>query len=181
MKASPYFKNLFSLYDAEINDLSTDSSGADVLQARLAEKRRQFDQLLPMLAFSPEMVAPALHGAFRFHSPRGMAQLVLADESRLPGWDALSAFTDVAPWAMPLVTSALAADGGNAFLVCTAALEYLYHHHLEDAAPPVASDDDTPEDDSPHSADEEGGAQGDGDLAEAGDEWMAEQGFDRLG
>jgi hypothetical protein len=179
VKTSPFFKNLYSLYDAEIDDLSTDSSGANVLNTRLNQKRKQLAQLLPMLAFSPEMVVPAFHGAFRFKAARVMESTVAAHEDRLPDWATVSAALTLADWAEPLVATVLASEGGDAFLVQAAGLEYLMTHHVNSAAP-VASESESDDDGENHS-DGSGESAEDGDLAEAGDAWMAEQGFDRLG
>lgn len=174
MKTSPFFKNLFSLYDAEIDDLSTDSSGANVLKSRLDQKRKQLTLLLPMMAFSPEMVAATFHGAFRFKAMRVMEKTVASHEDQLPSWEAVAAAFTLAEWAEPLVQTVLAAEGGDTFLVQAAGLEFLMHHVERDHD--HASDDhasDKPEDD-------QDDATNDADLAEAGGEWMAEQGFDRL-
>ena len=54
MKLSRYFANLSQTYQAELDDLKTDSEGKNVLEARLAKKREQVPQLLMMLSFSPQ-------------------------------------------------------------------------------------------------------------------------------
>ena len=164
MKISPFFKNLFSLYEAEIDDLSTNSNGANVLESRLNQKRKQLKQLLPMLAFSPEMVAAAFHGAFRFNAFRKMELIVACDVSVLPDWVVIAPSLSLAPWAEPLLSMVLAAEGGSEFMVQTAGLEFLIQHHERDHA---------------HGADDKSSDHE--DLAEAGGEWMAGQGFDRLG
>ena len=66
MKLSPYFNDLSSSYAYEIEDLTYDSGGDDVLKSRLKIKRDQFGSLLPMCESDPVMVAPAFHGGFRF-------------------------------------------------------------------------------------------------------------------
>ena len=41
MKISPFFQHLRSAYQAEIDDLTFDSEGRDVLRQRLAERRKE--------------------------------------------------------------------------------------------------------------------------------------------
>jgi hypothetical protein len=75
MRLSPFFEDLKSAYDAELDDLMTDSAGHDVLAKRLQAKRGQVSQLLPMIECNPEMVAVAFHGGMRFASPEVMRDL----------------------------------------------------------------------------------------------------------
>ena len=76
-KLSRYFANLTSSYNAELDDLRTDSEGNNVLKARLAKKREQVPQLLMMMECAPEMVAVALRGlAIRFHFLRRLRGLL---------------------------------------------------------------------------------------------------------
>ena len=53
MNISPFFHNLRSAYQAELDDLRSDSEGHDVLKKRLAEKRRELGFLLQMMELSP--------------------------------------------------------------------------------------------------------------------------------
>ena len=41
MSISPFFHNLASAYQAEMDDLSSDSEGKDVLRQRLTDKRQE--------------------------------------------------------------------------------------------------------------------------------------------
>ena len=91
MKLSPFFKELSSSYAYEIEDLTYDSGGANVLKSRLKVKRDQFDSLLPMKEDFPVMVAPAFHGAFRFSSKAVIEQLVAAKPGDFPAWTAAAA------------------------------------------------------------------------------------------
>ena len=43
MNITPFFLELRSAYQAEIDDLTFDSEGRDVLRQRLADKRRAYD------------------------------------------------------------------------------------------------------------------------------------------
>ena len=56
MTISPFFKHLRSSYQSELDDLTSDSEGKDVLKQRLAEKRKELDFLKQMIELSPEMV-----------------------------------------------------------------------------------------------------------------------------
>ena len=66
MKLSRFFDDLMAVYQAEIEDLKSDSEGKNVLKARLREKAQQLPLLLPMMDSNPEMLAPAFHQAFIF-------------------------------------------------------------------------------------------------------------------
>ena len=171
MKKSRYFAELMESYSAEIDDLVSDSEGKSVLQKRLAIKRQELPAILPMIEFSPEMVAVAFYDAFTVKSPQHLHALVLSEPWQ-PGflsWSKLAKHLTVAAWALPLIELTLASEGGEEFLVSTAGLEYLRTHDSADAPPPVEESDEDGDDD-----DE------DGDLREQGAEWMAEQGFDSL-
>ena len=66
MKMSRFFTNHAGAYDAEINDLVSNSEGKNVLAKRLADKRSQVDFLIHMMDDSPEMLAAAFHQGFKF-------------------------------------------------------------------------------------------------------------------
>jgi len=177
LKKSRYFSELAKSHTAEIDDLITDSEGKSVLQKRLNIKRREIEAILPMIEFSPEMVAVAFYDAFRFESKEVMRQIVLSE----PGhpsfikWIELKDLLKIADWAEPLIKASLKTKGGDAFLVSTAALEFLRSNDTYAAPEPEPEakrerSDDGDEDDSEEMD----------DLAEAGSDWLAEQGFEPL-
>ncbi len=84
MRLSSFFEELKSAYEAELDDLTTDSAGHDVLAKRLQAKRGQVSQLLPMIECNPEMVAVAFHGGMRFDSPEVMRDLAAQEPEDLP-------------------------------------------------------------------------------------------------
>ena len=179
MKKSYYFAELWAAYDAEINDLLTDSEGKSALKARLKEKRSELQAILPMIDFSPEMVVPVFYEAFSFPNKGAMNAAVLCepDDDDFPTWDRLSQLIKLADWALPLQEAVLGEATGEAFMVTAACLEYL--RCFDQSAPSGESraDDDEDKDD------EDGEREGrdddeEGDLGEAGDDWLAEQGFD---
>lgn len=172
MKKSRYFAELISNYSVEIDDLVSDSEGKSVLQKRLNQKRKEIDAILPMIEFSPEMVSVVFYNAFGFTAPKKMQDLV-ASEPWFPGfptWSALKKELSIADWAEPLIAATLKTEGGDEFLVATAALEYLRSH---DSA-------DTPAYESAKPTEDENDDDGDEDLREAGAAWMSDQGFDPL-
>ena len=174
MKKSHYFSELLRSYNAEVDDLITDSAGKSVLQKRLNDKRHEMDAILPMIEFSPEMVAVVFYDAFDFHSSELMRQIIVSepDDSGFIAWDTLKNELTVSDWALPLIDSAIKVRGGNCFLVTTAALEYLRTKASPEAPEPEARD----EDESGGDDDEDGSD----DLGEAGADWLAEQGFETL-
>ncbi|MFO7543343.1 MAG: hypothetical protein R6W97_11150 [Thiobacillus sp.] len=179
MKKSRFFSDLIKTYNDEVDDLVTDSEGKSVLQKRLSEKRREIEAILPMIEFSPEMVAVAFYGAFGFESPGIMQQVVLSEpgHSSFFVWSELESELTVASWAAPLIDASLKVQGGDAFLVTTAALEFLRTQDAFSAPAPPPE----PESKQARGEDEaEDDEDGQDDLNEAGADWLAEQGFDPL-
>ena len=177
MKKSPYFSELIKNYIDEVDDLVTDSEGKSVLQKRLNEKRREIDAILPMIEFSPEMVAVAFYGAFDFSSTEIMQQVVQSEpgDGAFFAWSELESELTVSSWARPLIESSLKVDGGDAFLVTTAALEFMRGKDSA-SAPMRESEPEAGQEDDDENRDEDGMD----DLNEAGADWLAEQGFDPL-
>ena len=177
MKKSRYFSDLIKNYIDEVDDLVTDSEGKSVLQKRLNEKRREIDAILPMIEFSPEMVSVVFFGAFGYKSPEIMQQVVLSEpgDAAFFAWAELEGELTVSDWAKPLIESSLKVEGGDAFLVATAALEFLRGKDslsapMRESEPEVEKEDDS----------EDNAEEGLDDLNEAGADWLAEQGFDPL-
>ena len=179
MSISPFFQELRSAYQAELDDLNSDSEGHYILDKRLAEKRKELDFLLQMMDLSPEMVAVVLHQAFEFHEPELMAHFITRDADDLLSWDALSEGVRIASWAQPIVDKILAEPVGAWFMTVAAALEYMHGTPMRASAP--SNDADADEDlenverGDQHEQDEEREAR---EREEAGNAWMVEQGFD---
>ena len=175
MTTSSFFTDLHSAYQAELDDLTFDSEGKDVLRQRLADKRREIDFLVKMMELSPEMVAVVFHQAFAFSRPAVMDDLLSFEADELPDWSGLAADISIADWAQALADKVLSEAGGEWFLTVAAGLEYM-------AGKPMAH---TPQQDDDESDDEEefdGDAQERADAKarkEAADDWMVDQGFDR--
>lgn len=179
MKMSPFFSELSSSYAYEIEDLTWDSGGDNVLASRLKVKREQFADLLPMSEFDPVMVAPAFRGAFRFNSKETMARLIAGRPDDFPEWAEVEATLEMEPWAGKLAQRALASPGGEQFMLIAAGLEY-----IQSGPGPVAAavqSEATASEGVDKRADEDGDGDDDAgeDLAEAGEDYLSEQGFDR--
>lgn len=181
MKKSHYFSDLIRRYHDEIDDLLSDSAGASVLQKRLNEKRREIDAILPMIEFSPEMVAVAFYDAFGFAAPSVMQNVAQSDpaDDGFMRWRELKADLTVAGWAEPLVSRTLKAEGGDAFLVVAATLEFLRNRSFSDV-PEVQEIQDEDAFDSEENGDGDRVYDSDDvdDLGEAGADWLSEQGFE---
>lgn len=176
MNKSYYFSELASAYDAEIQDLLSDSEGKSALQARLAEKRQELSSILPMIDFSPEMVVPVFYDGFSFANPQAMAAVVRCEpeDGDFPCWHDLAAFVTLESWARPFLEAVLAESTGEEFMVTAACLEFI--RQFDSIAPAPA---DAPESKNGNNPDEDGDDD-ERDLAEAGDDWLGEQGFDSL-
>src|SRR5450830_568747 len=188
MKITPFFIQLRSAYEAELEDLSSDSEGRNVLRQRLTEKRKEINFLVQMIELSPEMVAVMFHQGFRFKQPAVMEQLVATESEEFPEWANLADVVQLTPWAQELAQVILKEPKGEWFLTVTAGLEYLLGK--PDPRPAAQHDD---EDEDEESNDHEGDADSDDRQdaldadddeeararEEAGADWMVEQGFDR--
>ena len=193
MSISPFFHELRSAYQAEINDLTFDSEGRDVLRQRLAERRKELGFLLQMMELSPEMVAVIFHQGFEFKKPAVMDHLLTQESDGLPEWKSLADAIVLPPWAQDLSKVVLKQPLGDWFLTVAAGLEYMYNKP-DGSSAPQDEDHDRREGDADGETEAGGGEHGNkgsgadsdgGDerdaraREEAGADWMAEQGFDR--
>ena len=179
MSISPFFLQLRSAYQAELDDLSSDSEGRDVLKQRLAAKRNELDFLRQMIEISPEMVAVVFHQGFRFKLPGVMDHLISCESDGLPSWESLADAAQLTPAAQAVADELLCEQAGGWLITVAAALEYM---HAKPNAGTRSLDGDDPEDDEPKDRDDDGDDDQDGDgrsLDEAGADWLAEQGFDQ--
>ena len=173
MNISPFFTDLRSAYQAELDDLSQDSEGKDVLKKRLADKRGEIDFLVKMMELSPEMVAVVFYQAFVFSNAAVMDDLLSFEADELPDWTGLTNDIQIAPWAQSLADRVLSEPGGEWFLTVAATLEYM-------AGKPVAhtaqADEENDEEEFDGDAEERADAKA---RKEAAEDWMVGQGFDR--
>ena len=174
MNISPFFTDLRSAYEAELDDLTFDSEGKDVLVRRLADKRREIDFLVKIMELSPEMVAVVFHQAFAFSAPAMMDDLLGFEADELPDWGGLAANIKIAPWAQVLADKVMSEPGGEWFLTVAAGLEYMVGKPVTHAA--QTNDEEDAEEEFDGDAEERADAKA---RKEAGDDWMVEQGFDR--
>ena len=188
MNLSPFFRNLRSAYQAELDDLTQDSEGKNVLRKRLADKRKEIGFLAQMIELSPEMVAVVFHQGFRFTTPAALDKLVGLQPKAFPDWATLSSAVTLEPWAHSLAQTVLREPQGATFMAVAAGLEYLHQHarlaaHAgpgHDAAD--ADDGETPEHDDDYdalSADDALEPQDSRSREEASANWLADVGFDR--
>lgn len=174
MTLSYFFEDLKKSYQAELEDLQTDSEGKNVLAARLKDKRSQFQLLMPMIDSAPEMVAVAFHGGVSFLNLQAMYMVAGTEPDEFPAWDDLAHAVHFEPSTKKLAEAALKEPGGERFLITAVCLEYLH-------GKPVASYSDAGDDDKHDPVESERGDEEEQDLEEAGADWLAEQGFDRRG
>lgn len=196
MILSPFFHALRSAYQAEIDDLTFDSEGKNVLRKRLADKRKQLAFLCQMMELSPEMVAVVFHQGFQFKSPAALADLVMQAPDSLPDWGTLGKAVVLQPWAHELSLQILKEPKGGWLLAVAAGLEYL--HGMPSLRPAETNDTDEDDGDADQDDDDHGDHGGsdhsdeahddaDSDESEssarrrrkAGEDWMEKQGFDR--
>jgi len=184
MRTSSFFSQLRSAYASEIDDMSFDSEGKNVLRQRLAARRKELTFLRQMMELSPEMVSVVFHQGFRFKNPALIEHVLSLESDEFPAWDTLSDAITLEPWAQQLADELCKEPMGEWLLTVAAGLEYLF------AKPERASAKDHSEDDDEDAEKGENGENGDHDgedeeekdaraREEAGQDWMVEQGFDR--
>jgi hypothetical protein len=188
MTITPFFLELRSAYQSEIDDLTFDSEGRDVLGQRLADKRKEIDFLVHMMELSPEMVAVIFHRGFHFRLPGAMDHLLGLEADDFPEWSGLADAVELTPWAQDLAEVVLKHPCGEWFLAVAAGLEFMAG---QPGAASAAQGDEAEDDDA--DADEDGddrpqgfdadeygdGADDEKTRQEAGADWLVEQGFDR--
>lgn len=189
MKISPFFLALRSAYQAEIDDLTSDSEGRDVLNRRLAEKRKEIKFLVQMMELSPEMVAVIFHQGFQFKLPAVMDHLLSQEPEDFPDWDSLADAVKLTPQALEISKIVLKEPMGDWFMAVAAGLEFMYNKPETRSASHDDSEDHDDEsgeegESRSNSSDPAGGPDGDDERderarEEAGADWLVEQGFDR--
>lgn len=185
---SPFFLQLRTAYQAEMDDLTFDSEGRDVLRQRLADKRKEFDFLRQMIELSPEMVAVIFHDGFSFTLPAVVEHLLTLEADEFPEWDTLADAVQLAPWAQALAEVILKEPMGPWFMTVAAGLVYMHGKFDPALAARFEDDHDADEDEEPGHHDQSEPADSDEvfhhdedarTAEEAGADWLAEQGFDR--
>ena len=189
MKISPFFHDLRSAYQAEIDDLTQDSEGKDVLRKRLAQKRSEIGFLVKMMELAPEMVAVVFHQGFRFTRAAPLEQALAVSQDHLPPWESLSTCISLEPWAAARAKTVLAEPGGDRFMVIAAGLEYLQQARFAGSAVGGEADAEGDEDDADDrehdddydalSADDVVEPHDSRSREEASANWLADVGFER--
>jgi hypothetical protein len=161
-----YFEDIFERYSAEIDDLRSDSEGKDVLKKRLRDKHKEFAFLLSMMDTAPRWsprpsTAPSASAA----SPSSMAPPTASPARRLPRVER----TRPHPRHRPVGRAAgrpMPRQGRRRQLPRHRRGARTHaRQRPRGARRPASARDDEEQDE---------------DLGEAGDEWMAEQGFDSV-
>jgi hypothetical protein len=183
MRTSSFFGQLRSAYASEIDDMTFDSEGKNVLRQRLAARRKELTFLRQMMELSPEMVSVVFHQGFRFKNPALMEHVLSLESDEFPAWDTLSDAIVLEPWAQQLADELCKEPMGEWLLTVAAGLEYLFAKP-EHASANDHGDEDEDDEDSDKDADSsmDGEDEEEKDARareEAGQDWMVEQGFDR--
>ncbi len=189
MKISPFFHDLRSAYQAEIDDLTQDSEGKDVLRKRLARKRSEIGFLVKMMEVAPEMVAVVFTKVFASPALLRWNRRWLWVQDHLPSWESLSTCISLEPWAAALAKTVLAEPGGDRFMVIAAGLEYLQQARFAGSAVGGEADAEGDEDDADDrehdddydalSADDVVEPHDSRSREEASANWLADVGFER--
>ena len=176
MRTSAFFGQLRSAYAAEIDDMTFDSEGKNVLNQRLAQRRKELGFLRQMMELSPEMVSVVFHQGFRFKNPALIEHVLSLESDEFPDWDTLADAIQLEPWARQLADELCKEPMGEWLLTVAAGLEYLFAKPDRAAAHDDSDGKDDDKDPREGEDDEEKAAR---EREEAGQDWMVEQGFDR--
>jgi hypothetical protein len=188
MSLSPYFDDLQSAYDAELDDLASDSEGKDVLQRRLKDKRSQFPAIVGLIDTDMLLLAPAFHGAFQFpaHRTERLEDLLSRAPGDFPAWSEIAGFVEVAGWARPMVELAMNEPLGEDFMATVVGLEYVRLRHKRRggaAGAEGAGEDEERDEGMDEDRDFDDGADEGEDLGRddeaLGEDFLEDQGFDR--
>ena len=177
MRTSAFFGQLRSAYASEIDDMTFDSEGKNVLNQRLAQRRKELGFLRQMMELSPEMVSVVFHQGFRFKNPALIEHLLSLESDEFPDWDTVADAVVLEPWARQLADELCKEPMGEWLLTVAAGLEYLFAKPDRAAAHDDGADDEDAEKDGHDGEDDEEKAARESE--EAGQDWMVEQGFDR--
>lgn len=183
MNLSPQFKLLLKAYRAELAGLRIDASGNDVFTARLQQQRSVFRALLDMIACAPEKPAAAFFGGVTITNPEHLSMLSWAEPDEFLTWAELRHCVHLDPWAESLSQLALQDPNGERFMVLVACLEHARTGgHIRLVARQYARLRRNDEDAFPADVERDTGDQ-DAEQSEsdAGEDWLAAQGFDRRG
>jgi len=181
MRTSSFFGQLRSAYASEIDDMTFDSEGKNVLRQRLAARRKELTFLRQMMELSPEMVSVVFHQGFRFKNPALIEHVLSLESDEFPAWDTLSDAITLEPWAQQLADELCKEPMGEWLLTVAAGLEYLFAKP-ERASAKDHSEDDDEDAEKGENGEHEGEDEEEKDARareEAGQDWMVEQGFDR--
>lgn len=181
MRTSPFFGQLRSAYASEIDDMTFDSEGKNILRQRLAARRKELPFLRQMMELSPEMVSVVFHQGFRFKNPALIEHVLSLESDEFPAWDTLCDAIVLEPWAQQLADELCKEPMGEWLLTVAAGLEYLFAKPERAGAQDHGDEDDEDSDkDADSSMDGEDEEEKDARAREeAGQDWMVEQGFDR--
>jgi hypothetical protein len=182
MRTSSFFGQLRSAYASEIDDMTFDSEGKNVLRQRLTARRKELTFLRQMMELSPEMVSVVFHQGFRFKNPALIEHVLSLESDEFPAWDTLSDAITIEPWAQQLANELCKEPMGEWLLTVAAGLEYLFAKPERASAKDLDGENDDEDAEKEKNGDRDGEDEEEKDARareEAGQDWMVEQGFDR--
>jgi hypothetical protein len=164
MNISPYFTELIKYYRSELQDLTSDCDDKNILKNRLADKRNEFRELVPMIHQYPELVAVIFHGQVTLYNNEIINKIINLEPSDFPDWSSFANIIQFSEETQPIVNELLDIDKGNEFLIKVACLEYLFNKISDEEESSEENTDETEEESEQTKA----------------ETWLEQQGFDRL-
>ena len=164
MNISPYFTELIKYYRSELQDLTSDCDDRNILKNRLADKRNEFQELVPMIHQYPELVAVIFHGQVTIHNDEVINNITNLAPSDFPDWSSVANIIEFSEETQPIVNELLNIDKGSEFLIKVACLEYLFNKISDEDESSEENTDETEEEIEQTKA----------------ETWLEQQGFDRL-
>jgi hypothetical protein len=164
MNISPYFTELIKYYRSELQDLTSDCDDRNILKNRLADKRNEFQELVPMIHQYPELVAVIFHGQVTIYNDEILNKITNLEPTDFPDWSSFANIIQFSEETQPIVNELLDIDKGNEFLIKVACLEYLFNKISDEDESSEENTDETEEENEQTKA----------------ETWLEQQGFDRL-
>jgi hypothetical protein len=174
MNTSLYFSELFKIYQTELDDLSSDCDNKNILKVRLLEKRNEFNQLIPLINQYPELVAVIFHNQVTIIDKEAVNHLITLQPNEFPDWTTCLSAVEFSSDTLFMVDQLLKEKTGVKFLISVICLEFMLFKMLDeqellDANGKDAKSEDVNRED-----------MNDEDAQASAENWLEQQGFDRL-
>ena len=179
MNTSLYFSELFKIYQSELDDLSSDCDDKNILKVRLLEKRNEFNQLIPLINQYPELVAVIFHNQVTIIDKEAVNHLITLQPNEFPDWATCLSAVKFSSDTLLMVDQLLKEKTGVKFLISVICLEFMLFKISNELELLNTNGEDVNQEDvnREHVNREEMNGE---DAQASAENWLEQQGFDRL-